>query len=150
MSSENLGIWFSFVKNITIFQQPLLSTITLKNKKFQFSTAQTMTFSKNFFSKAQFSADLVTFTEEILNEKLHFLCSVWESLPLPLCHMIEIDLHRLYFLSARQLLALIVLTKNMQEGIRVRFYFFGSYMGAFNKRKKINSVDMNNLKKIGD
>ena len=24
----------------------------------------------------QFSADLVTFTEEILNEKLHFLCSV--------------------------------------------------------------------------
>ena len=25
---------------------------------------------------AQFSADLVTFTEEILNGKLHFLCSV--------------------------------------------------------------------------
>ena len=26
--------------------------------------------------KPQFSADLVTFTEEILNGKLHFLCSV--------------------------------------------------------------------------
>ena len=36
---------------------------------------------KDFFSKCdQFSADLVTFTEEILNGKLHFLCcvtSVW-------------------------------------------------------------------------
>ena len=32
----------------------------------------------SFYSKfnTQFSADLVTFTEEILNEKLHFLCSV--------------------------------------------------------------------------
>ena len=29
---------------------------------------------KDFFSK--FPADLVTFTEEILNGKLHFLCSV--------------------------------------------------------------------------
>ena len=26
--------------------------------------------------KTQFPADLVTFTEKILNEKLHFLCSV--------------------------------------------------------------------------
>ena len=25
----------------------------------------------------QFAVDLVTFTEEILNKKLHFLCSVW-------------------------------------------------------------------------
>ena len=35
---------------------------------------------KDFFSKfwpnPQFPADLVTFTEEILNGKLHFLCSV--------------------------------------------------------------------------
>ena len=32
---------------------------------------------KDFFRKCdpQFPADLVTFTEEILNEKLHFLCS---------------------------------------------------------------------------
>ena len=30
--------------------------------------------------KMQFPADLVTFTEEILNEKLHFLCSVSSSL----------------------------------------------------------------------
>ena len=42
------------------------------------STAQKMEFSiKVFFSKCdQFLADLVTFTEEILNGKLHFLCSV--------------------------------------------------------------------------
>ena len=36
---------------------------------------------KDFFSKCdpspQFPADLVTFTEDILNGKLHFLCSVW-------------------------------------------------------------------------
>ena len=35
---------------------------------------------KDFFSKcdqnSQFPADLVTFTEEILHGKLHFLCSV--------------------------------------------------------------------------
>ena len=43
-----------------------------------------MTFSiKDFFSKCdqirsfpQFPGDLVTFTEEILNGKIHFLCSV--------------------------------------------------------------------------
>ena len=42
-------------------------------------TAQEMKFSiKDFFSKCkknpQFPADFVTFTEEILNGKLHFLC----------------------------------------------------------------------------
>ena len=32
---------------------------------------------KDFFSKCgQIPADLFTFTEEILNQKLHFLCSV--------------------------------------------------------------------------
>ena len=34
---------------------------------------------KNFFSKCdqiKFPADLVTFTKDILNEKLHFLCNV--------------------------------------------------------------------------
>ena len=30
----------------------------------------------NFFSKSSVSEDLVTFTEVILNGKLHFLCSV--------------------------------------------------------------------------
>ena len=47
-------------------------------------TAQKVKFSiKDFFSKyeqirrKQFSADLVTFTEEILNGKRHFLCSVF-------------------------------------------------------------------------
>ena len=44
-------------------------------------TAQKMNFSsKDFFSKCDqirsFTADLVTFTEEILTGKLHFLCSV--------------------------------------------------------------------------
>ena len=44
------------------------------------STAQKMKFfMEDFFSKydqIQFPVDLVTFTEEILNEKFHFLCSV--------------------------------------------------------------------------
>ena len=31
------------------------------------------------WSNPQFPADIVTFTEEIFNEKLHFLCSVWFS-----------------------------------------------------------------------
>ena len=36
---------------------------------------------KDFFSKfPQFPADLVTFTEEILSGKLHFLCSVYSVL----------------------------------------------------------------------
>ena len=39
-------------------------------------TAQKMKFSiKDFFRKCDQTADLVTFTEEILNGKLHFLCS---------------------------------------------------------------------------
>ena len=45
-----------------------------------FNTAQKIKFSiKDFFRKCtvpQFTVDLVTFTEEILNGKLHFLCSV--------------------------------------------------------------------------
>ena len=41
------------------------------------NTAQKMKFSiKDFLSKCdQFTADLVTFTKKILNEKLYFLCS---------------------------------------------------------------------------
>ena len=43
------------------------------------NTAQKMKFSiKDFFSK--FAADLVTFTEEILNGKLQFLCSVIDNI----------------------------------------------------------------------
>ena len=30
---------------------------------------------KDFFGKCEETADLFTFTEEIFNEKLHFLCS---------------------------------------------------------------------------
>ena len=41
-------------------------------------TAQKMKFSINdFSSKCWNPADFVTFIEEILNGKLHFLCSVW-------------------------------------------------------------------------
>ena len=32
---------------------------------------------KGFINKPLQTVDLVTFTEEILNEKLHFLCSVY-------------------------------------------------------------------------
>ena len=41
------------------------------------TTAQKMKFSiKDFFSKCyQFPADLIAFTDEILNGNLHFLCS---------------------------------------------------------------------------
>ena len=53
--------------------------------KIAFNTAQKMKFSiKNFFSKCshnwQETADLVAFTEENLNGKLHFLCSVMKML----------------------------------------------------------------------
>ena len=45
-----------------------------------FYAAQKINFSVDFVSKChqipQFLADLITFTEEILNGKLHFLCSV--------------------------------------------------------------------------
>ena len=49
----------------------------------RFTTHKMKFFIKNIFSKCwsklQETADLVTFTEEILNGKLHFLCSVcWE------------------------------------------------------------------------
>ena len=41
------------------------------------TTAQKIKFSiNNFFSKSDQIADLVTFTGEILNGKLHFLCSI--------------------------------------------------------------------------
>ena len=33
--------------------------------------------------KPQFSEDLATYTEEIRNGKVHFLCSVWESEIMP-------------------------------------------------------------------
>ena len=48
-------------------------------KELKCTTAQKMKFSVSIFSvnmtKPQFPADLVTFTEKILNEKPHFLCS---------------------------------------------------------------------------
>ena len=61
-----LAIQFRFYMRIVL-------VVTL-HKKIKFSI-------KNFFSKCDqmrpnFPADLVTFTEKILNEKLHFLCSV--------------------------------------------------------------------------
>ena len=35
---------------------------------------------KDFFSKYEFSPDLLTFTKEILNRKLHYLCSDYSTL----------------------------------------------------------------------
>ena len=44
--------------------------------------AQKIKFSiKNLFSITQFPTDLITFTEEILNGKLRFLCSMKRSIP---------------------------------------------------------------------
>ena len=40
-------------------------------------TAQKMKFSRKISSVNVTKSDLVTFTEEILNGKLHFLCGVW-------------------------------------------------------------------------
>ena len=46
------------------------------NQMTKTSPAQKMKFPiKDFFEFLQFPANLVTFTEEILNGKLHFLCS---------------------------------------------------------------------------
>ena len=43
----------------------------------QFHTCHCTKFSiKDFFSKCDQTADLFTFTEEVLDGKLHFLCSV--------------------------------------------------------------------------
>ena len=57
--------------------------------------AQKMKFSmKDFFSKCDQirSADLVTFTEEILHGKLHFLCSVnFESRQLMICESVFLN-----------------------------------------------------------
>ena len=67
---------------------PLLLTLLLDNSTPNVNcTAQKMKFSiEDFFSKydpnLQETTDLVTFTEEILNGKLHFLCSVGSSTPL--------------------------------------------------------------------
>ena len=76
-------IWFSFV---ALIQNELnkgkreYNTDFLRNRDIVpcTVTAQKMKFSiKDFFSKCgpQFPADLVAFTEVILNGKLHFLCS---------------------------------------------------------------------------
>ena len=61
-------------------QLNLVTTKTGTKVEIIISTAQKMKFSiKDFFSKCdqirRKTADLVTFTEQILNDKLHFLCS---------------------------------------------------------------------------
>ena len=57
------------------------NVLQIKETSFSVDTAQKMKFCiKDFFSKCdqicKEAADLVTFTEEILNGKVHFLCSV--------------------------------------------------------------------------
>ena len=65
---------FSSFVFVAVFH-PSFFYVALSN----FFTVQKMIFSiKDFFSKCdQFPANLVTFTEEILNGKPHFLCSVY-------------------------------------------------------------------------
>ena len=59
---------FSNIKSFQEFMKLRLLTITAKRMKFSI---------KDFFSKCdQIRRRLVTLTEEILNGKLHFLCSV--------------------------------------------------------------------------
>ena len=67
---------------IEILENSFFQKKTLKERLKGINTAQKMKFSiKDLFStrdqiRTQFPADLVTFTEEILNVKLHFLCCV--------------------------------------------------------------------------
>ena len=48
----------------------------------------------------QFPADLVTFTEEILNEKLHFLCSVRGDRFTTICIIYQLLLYELELYTA--------------------------------------------------
>ena len=53
-----------------------MSRICLPRAKWLLFTAQKMELSIENLPNPQETADLVTFTEEILNRKFHFLCSV--------------------------------------------------------------------------
>ena len=71
-----------FSPSTKLFPRQFLSLKTFRNKYShweEFCAAQKMKFSiKDFFCKCdqpRETADLVTFTEKILNGKLHFLCS---------------------------------------------------------------------------
>ena len=69
--------FWHFFRNLMVKEQNFRNMF-MKNSSFNY-TAQKMKFSnKNFFSKCDQicrKLDLTAFTEEILNEKLHFLCS---------------------------------------------------------------------------
>ena len=69
----------SFLRDCLVFNFRNITLLAVEQiTKGTNNTAQKMKFSiKDFFGKCdQFPADLVTFTEEILNGKLHFLCIV--------------------------------------------------------------------------
>ena len=73
---QKLNKWFKAKKNITLYKknQCLPNTIKVLRKiTCPWLTAQKMKFSIKDFP--QETGDLITFTEEILNEKLHFLYS---------------------------------------------------------------------------
>ena len=60
-----------------LFQKPF-QTLNENTESIKAFTAQKMKFSiKDVFSKCDLIPNLVTFTEEILSGKLHFLCSVY-------------------------------------------------------------------------
>ena len=48
---------------------------------------------------SQFSTNLVTFTEEILNRKLNFLCSVYQNYVLVAENVCKVVLSQVFFLS---------------------------------------------------
>ena len=68
-------------------------------------------------SSLQFPANLVTFTEEMLNEKLLFLCSVF-TLPLGLLESIaEAEIHEKVFDSATT--TLMISNKEMEDILKI-------------------------------
>ena len=68
-SKSDLFKWFKRIPEV-ILEPSLEEKNTINAQKMKFSI-------KDFFSKCDQAAYLVTFTEEILNGKLHFLCSEW-------------------------------------------------------------------------
>ena len=88
--TPNLGIFLVKTTTTTIialrqFRVLLFRSIPIKINKSLFAVVESCRAPnfphKDFFSFNPFSADLVTFTEEIVNGKLQFLCSERASKP---------------------------------------------------------------------
>ena len=57
----------------SLLARPIMRTSLNKSESFPLRVSSVNV------TKSAFSLDLATFTEEILNGKLHFLCSAWKS-----------------------------------------------------------------------